>query len=90
MRKPKIIILDDSTSAVDTDTDKRIRQALKEKLSDMTTIIIAQRISSVMDADRIFVMHDGKIIDSGNHEELMSRNEIYSDLYNTQMKGVAE
>ena len=90
LRKPKIIILDDSTSAVDTDTDKRIRQALKEKLSDMTTIIIAQRISSVMDADRIFVMHDGKIIDSGNHEELMSRNEIYSDLYNTQMKGVAE
>ena len=90
LRKPKIIILDDSTSAVDTDTDKRIRQALKEKLSDMTTIIIAQRISSVMDADRIFVMHDGKIIDSGKHEELMSRNEIYSDLYNTQMKGVAE
>ncbi len=90
LRKPKIIILDDSTSAVDTDTDKRIRQALKEKLSDMTTIIIAQRISSVMDADRIFVMHDGKIIDSGNHEELMNRNDIYSDLYNTQMKGVAE
>ncbi len=90
LRKPKIIILDDSTSAVDTDTDKRIRQALKEKLSNMTTIIIAQRISSVMDADRIVVMNDGKIIDTGTHSELMERNEIYADLYHTQLKGVAE
>ena len=90
LRKPKIIILDDSTSAVDTDTDKRIRQALKQKLSDMTTIIIAQRISSVMDADRIVVMNDGKIIDTGTHSELMERNEIYADLYHTQLKGVAE
>lgn len=90
LKKPKIIILDDSTSAVDTDTDKRIRKALKEKLSGMTTIIIAQRISSVMDADKIIVMDDGKIVDMGKHDDLMSRNDIYADLYHTQMKGVAE
>ncbi|MDO4378570.1 MAG: ABC transporter ATP-binding protein [Erysipelotrichia bacterium] len=90
LRKPKIIILDDSTSAVDTDTDRRIRQALNEKLADMTTIIIAQRISSVMDADKIIVMSDGKIVDVGKHTELMERNDIYADLYYTQMKGVGE
>ena len=90
LKKPKIIILDDSTSAVDTDTDKRIRNALKEKLADMTTIIIAQRITSIMDADKIVVMNDGKIMDIGNHEELLARNEVYADLFYTQQKGVSE
>lgn len=90
LKSPKIIILDDSTSAVDTDTDKRIRAALKEKLAGMTTIIIAQRIASVMDADKIIVMDDGKIIDIGTHKDLMERNEVYSDLYETQMQGVGE
>ena len=90
LKKPKIIILDDSTSAIDTDTDKRIRTALAERVRGMTTIIIAQRISSIMDADRIIVMDDGKITDMGVHEELMNRNEIYRDLYETQLKGVAE
>ncbi|MBR0385645.1 MAG: ABC transporter ATP-binding protein, partial [Erysipelotrichaceae bacterium] len=90
LKKPKIIILDDSTSAVDTDTDKRIRQALRERLAGMTTIIIAQRIASVMDADKIVVMDDGRIADAGTHEELMERNEVYRDLFETQMQGVAE
>ena len=90
LKKPKIIILDDSTSAVDTDTDRRIRNALKEKLADMTTIIIAQRITSIMDADKIVVMNDGKIMDIGNHEELLARNEVYADLFYTQQKGVSE
>ncbi|MDO5440019.1 MAG: ABC transporter ATP-binding protein [Erysipelotrichaceae bacterium] len=90
LKKPKIIILDDSTSAVDTDTDHRIQLALKEKLSNMTTIIIAQRVSSVKEANRIVIMDDGKIIDIGKHDELMKRNEVYRDLYNTQMEGVSE
>ncbi|MBR3843570.1 MAG: ABC transporter ATP-binding protein [Christensenellaceae bacterium] len=88
MKKPKIIILDDSTSAVDTDTDKRIRTALKEKLAGMTTIIIAQRIASVQDADLIVVMDDGKIIETGNHESLLESSEIYRDLYYSQLQGV--
>lgn len=90
LKKPKIIIMDDSTSAVDTDTDHRIQLALKEKLADMTTIIIAQRVASVKEADRIIIMNDGKIDDIGNHEQLMERNEVYRDLYNTQMEGVRE
>lgn len=90
LKKPKIIILDDSTSAVDTDTDRRIRLALKERLAGMTTIIIAQRISSVMDADQIVVMADGRIADIGKHEELMQRNMVYHDLYETQQQGVSE
>ena len=89
LKKPKIIIMDDSTSAVDTDTDRRIRTALKERLSGMTTIIIAQRIASVMDADKIIVIDDGHIVDMGKHEDLMVRNSIYSDLYYTQQKGVS-
>ena len=88
MKKPKIIVLDDSTSAVDTDTDKRIRTALKERLAGMTTIIIAQRIASVKDADKIIVMDDGEITDIGQHDDLMDRNEIYRDLYISQMQGV--
>ena len=90
LKKPKIIIMDDSTSAVDTDTDRRIRTALKERLSGMTTIIIAQRIASVMDADKIIVIDDGHIVDMGKHEDLMVRNSIYSDLYYTQQKGVSD
>ena len=90
LKHPKIIILDDSTSAVDTDTDHRIQLALKEKLGGMTTIIIAQRVASVKEADRIIIMNEGKIEDIGNHEELMERNEVYRDLYNTQMEGVLE
>ncbi len=90
LKKPRIIILDDSTSAVDTDTDRRIRSALKEKLAGMTTIIIAQRISSVMDADKIVVMDEGMIADMGTHSELMERNETYRDLYETQMRGVSQ
>ena len=90
LKKPKIIILDDSTSAVDTDTDHRIQVALKQKLSNMTTIIIAQRVSSVKEADRIIIMNDGKIEDIGSHDELLNRNEVYRDLYETQTTGVAE
>ena len=90
LKKPKIIILDDSTSAVDTDTDRRIRKALRERLSGMTTIIIAQRITSIMDADKIVVMDEGQIADIGTHEELLERNEVYHDLYVTQQQGVSE
>ena len=90
LKQPKIIIMDDSTSAVDTDTDRRIRASLKERLADMTTIIIAQRIASIMDADQIIVVDDGRISDIGTHDELMVRNSIYADLYNTQMQGVAD
>ena len=90
LKKPKIIILDDSTSAVDTDTDHKIQLALKEKLNGMTTIIIAQRVASIKEANRIIIMDEGKISDIGNHEELMVRNEVYRDLYNTQLQGVSE
>ena len=90
LKKPKIIILDDSTSAVDTDTDHRIQLALKEKLGHMTTIIIAQRVASIKEADRIIIMNEGRIDDIGSHEELLKRNEFYSDLYQTQQQGVAE
>lgn len=90
LKHPKIIIMDDSTSAVDTDTDHRIQLALKEKLGGMTTIIIAQRVASIKEADHIIVMEDGKIQDIGNHNELLERNEVYRDLYNTQMEGALE
>ena len=86
---PKVIIMDDSTSAVDTATDSQIRSALREKLAGTTTIIIAQRITSVSDADKIIVMHEGEIVDIGTHEQLLARNEIYQDLYHSQQKGVA-
>jgi len=90
LKKPKIIILDDSTSAVDTDTDRRIREALKTKLSKMTTIIIAQRVNSVKDADKIVILEEGKIKDIGTHDELLNRNNVYRDLYETQSSGVSE
>lgn len=90
LKKPKIIILDDSTSAVDTATDSSIRKAFREKLSDTTTFIIAQRVSSVKDADRIIVMDDGKINDVGSHAELLGRNEIYREVYESQQKGAEE
>ena len=86
LKKPKILILDDSTSAVDTKTDKLIRKALKEDLPNMTKIVIAQRISSIEDADQIVVMNDGKIDAVGTHEELIKNNKIYQEVYYTQNK----
>ncbi|MBO7209336.1 MAG: ABC transporter ATP-binding protein [Clostridia bacterium] len=90
LKKPKIIILDDSTSAVDTATDKKIRTALNKSLKDTTTIIIAQRISSVIDADKIIVMDNGKIDQIGTHDELLLSNEIYKEVYESQQKGADE
>ena len=87
LKKPKILILDDSTSAVDTKTDSYIRKAFREKIPNTTKIIIAQRVSSVEDADRIVVLDEGKISGIGTSEELLKTNEIYRDVYNTQMKG---
>ena len=85
LKKPKILILDDSTSAVDTKTDALIRQAFKNELPDTTKIIIAQRISSVQEADQILVLEDGKIIGHGTHEELLKTCETYSEIYTTQI-----
>lgn len=87
LKKPKVLILDDSTSAVDTATDSKIRTAFKDDLKDTTKIIIAQRINSVKDADKIIVMDDGKISAMGTHEELMASSEIYKDVYNSQQEG---
>ena len=84
LKKPKVLILDDSTSAVDTATDAKIRKAFREKIPGTTKIIIAQRISSVQDADRIVVLDDGKIDGIGTHEELLAANEIYRDVYESQ------
>jgi ATP-binding cassette subfamily B multidrug efflux pump len=88
LTNPKIIILDDSTSAVDTQTDLSIREALKTRLKETTTIIIAQRIASVIDADRVAVIDGGKIIDVDTPENLLKTNKIYQDIYQTQMEGV--
>lgn len=90
LKKPKILILDDSTSAVDTKTDALIRKSFKESIPDTTKIIIAQRISSVEDADKIIVLNDGKIDGIGTHEELLKTNEIYKEVYECQVKGAGE
>ena len=87
LRKPKILILDDSTSAVDTKTDALIRHAFKEEIPDTTKIIIAQRVGSVEHADKIIILDGGKIVACGNHEELMRTSDIYRDIYETQTKG---
>lgn len=87
LKDPKILILDDSTSAVDTKTDSLIRKAFKENIPNVTKIIIAQRINSVEDSDRIIVLDNGEIIAVGTHEELLKSNEIYKDVYYSQMEG---
>ena len=90
LRKPKIIIFDDSTSAVDTHTDALIRKGLAEYMPETTKIVIAQRISSVQDADKIIVIENGHIGDMGTHEELLGRCEEYREIYEQQMSGGQE
>ena len=87
LKKPKILILDDSTSAVDTATDAKIRKAFAEEIPDTTKFIIAQRISSIQNADRIIVMENGQVHGFGTHEELLENNEIYREVYETQTQG---
>lgn len=87
LKKPKILILDDSTSAVDTATDAKIRRAFAEEIPNTTKLIIAQRISSIQNADRIIVMEDGRVNGFGTHEDLLALNEIYRDVYESQMSG---
>ena len=87
LKHPKVVILDDSTSAVDTATDASIRRALHEEFSHITTLIIAQRVASVMDADKIIILDEGRIADMGTHDELMVRSAIYREIYTSQMKG---
>ena len=87
LKKPKVLILDDSTSAVDTATDARIRKAFAQEIPDTTKLIIAQRISSVQTADRIIVMEDGRVNGFGTHEELLANNEIYREVYESQTSG---
>ncbi len=89
LQRPKILILDDSTSAVDTKTDAMIRRAFTEYIPETTKIIIAQRISSIEGADKIIVLDDGNVVGFGSHEELLATNEIYRDVYNSQTKGGA-
>lgn len=86
LKHPRILILDDSTSAVDTATDSRIRSALRSQHGDITTIVIAQRIASVQDADQIIVLDDGEVQDTGTHEQLLQRNTIYREMYESQVK----
>ncbi len=90
IKKPKVLILDDSTSAVDTRTDALIRQAFAQDIPDTTKLIIAQRISSVQEADQIIVLNHGRVNGIGTHEELLQKNEIYRDVYQSQQKGGAE
>jgi ATP-binding cassette subfamily B protein len=87
LKNPKVIIFDDSTSAVDTKTDALIRDALKKHAPQTTKIIIAQRIASVQDADKIIVLDEGEINGIGTHEELMKNNEIYKEVFESQVKG---
>ncbi|HHU72718.1 MAG TPA: ABC transporter ATP-binding protein [Clostridiales bacterium] len=88
LKSPKVIILDDSTSAVDMTTDAKIRRSFKEDLSDLTVIIIAQRIASIEDSDKIIVLHEGQVESFGNHETLMRESPIYKEIYESQQKGV--
>ena len=90
LKKPKVLILDDSTSAVDTKTDALIRQAFASEIPDTTKIIIAQRISSVQDADLIVVMENGRIDGLGTHEALLQTNQIYREVYESQTRGGAD
>jgi ATP-binding cassette subfamily B protein len=90
IKKPKILILDDSTSALDTATEAEIRKTFNTDLKDMTVIIIAQRISSVKEANKIIVLNDGKILDIGTHDSLLKTNEIYQEIYNSQQGGLVE
>ena len=87
LKKPKILILDDSTSAVDTATDARIRKAFREEIPDTTKFIIAQRISSIQDADRILILHNGRIDGFDTHENLLKNNSIYQEVYESQTQG---
>ncbi len=87
LKKPKVLILDDSTSAVDTATDARIRKAFREEIPGTTKLIIAQRISSIQDADRIIVLDDGKVVGFGPHDELLKTNEIYREVFESQTEG---
>lgn len=89
LKKPKILILDDSTSAVDTKTDALIRKAFSEEIPDTTKFIIAQRVSSIMDADKIIIMDEGRVVACGTHDELLKTNQIYREVYNSQTKGGA-
>ncbi len=90
LRQPAILILDDSTSAVDSATEAAIRTSFSQNLADTTVIIIAQRISSVQYADRIAIIEDDHIAGIGTHEELMAHNEIYQEIYQSQQEGVQE
>lgn len=90
LKKPKILILDDSTSAVDTKTDALIRNAMLKEIPDTTKIIIAQRVSSVEDADQILVMDGGRIVERGTHEELLAQNGIYRQVYDSQTRSREE
>ena len=89
LKKPKVLILDDSTSAVDTATDVKIRQAFRQDLPGTTKLIIAQRVTSVMDADLILVMDNGTVAAQGTHEELMKTCDIYREVYESQQEGVS-
>ena len=90
LRKPKVLILDDSTSAVDTKTDALIRRAFAEEIPDTTKIIIAQRVASVENADKILILDGGKIVACGKHSELLETSQIYREIYNAQTKKSAE
>ncbi len=84
-QKPKVLILDDSTSAVDVQTEVKIQDTLNSKYKDTTVILVAQRISSVLDADKIVVLEDGKIVATGNHETLIESSSVYKDIYESQL-----
>ena len=86
LKKPRILILDDSTSAVDMATDEHIRRCLRTALPGATKVIIAQRINSIMSCDRIVVLDQGRLADMGTHQELLSRSHIYRDVYESQMR----